>query len=67
MEEGKEKVIQKGHTGYKTKLWKIIKVDGKETDRVLINSSSYAASTKEIAVGTKKKEIAYLKNLLLSK
>lgn len=56
LEEGKEKVIQKGHTGYKTKLWKIIKVDGKETDRVLINSSSYAASTKEIAVGTKKKE-----------
>lgn len=56
LEEGKTKIITKGHTGYKAKLWKIIKIDGKETDRVQINSSSYAASTTEIAVGTKKKE-----------
>lgn len=56
LEEGKTKIITKGHTGYKAKLWKIIYVDGKETDRVLVNESSYSASVTEIAVGTKKKE-----------
>lgn len=56
LEEGKTKIITKGHTGYKAKLWKIVKVDGKQTDKILINSSSYASSVTEIAVGTKKKE-----------
>lgn len=56
LEEGKTKIITKGHTGYKAKLWKIIYVDGKETERVLVNESSYSASVTEIAVGTKKKE-----------
>lgn len=56
LEEGKTKIISKGHTGYRAKLWKIIKVDGVETERVLVNESSYSASKTKIAVGTKKPE-----------
>ena len=56
LEEGKRKIITRGHTGYTAKLWKIIYIDGKEEDRVLVNQSSYSASVTEVAVGTKKKE-----------
>ena len=56
LEEGVRKVISKGHTGYKTKLWKIVKVDGKQTDKILVNSSSYMMSPTKVAVGTKKVE-----------
>ncbi len=56
LEEGKRKIITKGHTGYTAKLWKIIYIDGKEEDRVLVNQSAYSASVTEVAVGTKKKE-----------
>lgn len=56
LEEGVRKVISKGHTGYKTKLWKIVKVDGKQTDKILVNSSKYMMSPTKVAVGTKKVE-----------
>ncbi len=56
LEEGVRKVISKGHTGYRTKLWKIVKVDGKQTDKILVNSSSYMMSKTKVAVGTKKPE-----------
>lgn len=56
LEEGVRKVISKGHTGYKTKLWKIVKVDGVQTDKILVNSSSYMMSKTKVAVGTKKPE-----------
>lgn len=56
LEEGKRKILEQGRTGYTARLWKIIRVDGKEVDRVLLNSSSYARTVTKIAVGTKKKE-----------
>lgn len=56
LEEGKRKIIEKGRNGYTARLWKIIRVDGKEVDRVLLNSSSYARTVTKIAVGTKKVE-----------
>ncbi len=56
LEEGVRKVISKGHIGYKTKLWKIVKVDGKQTDKILVNSSNYMMSKTKVAVGTKKPE-----------
>ena len=56
LEEGVRKVISKGHTGYKTKLWKIVKVDGTQTDKILVNSSNYMMSPTKVAVGTKKPE-----------
>lgn len=56
LEEGKTKILEQGRTGYTAKLWKIIKVDGKQTEKILLNTSSYARTTTKIAVGTKKKE-----------
>lgn len=56
LEEGKKKILEQGRTGYTAKLWKIVKVDGKQTEKVLLNTSSYARTTTKIAIGTKKKE-----------
>lgn len=56
LEEGKRKILEQGRTGYTAKLWKIVKVDGKQTDKILLNTSSYARTETKIAVGTKKKE-----------
>ncbi len=41
------------HVGMTTKLWKIVKEDGKETDKVLINNSKYSSSPAVYSVGTK--------------
>lgn len=46
-------VTQSAHVGYKAKLWKLIYVDGKRTEKVLVNSSSYAAEPEYITVGKK--------------
>lgn len=43
---------QSAHTGYVGKLWKIVTVDGKETERTQINSSSYQPTPKTATVGT---------------
>lgn len=42
---------QSKHIGYKTQLWKIVKVDGKEVSREQFNKSSYKSSPKILAVG----------------
>lgn len=39
------------HTGYETRLWKIVYVDGVETERVVINESSYNAVPRTLVVG----------------
>lgn len=44
--------VQSAHTGYVGEYWKIIKVDGVETDRVRINKSTYRAVPKTASVGT---------------
>lgn len=44
-------VTQSAHVGYKARLWKIITIDGVETERVQINSSVYAAEPEYITVG----------------
>ena len=44
--------VQSAHTGYRGEYWKIIKVDGVETDRVQINKSTYQAVPKTATVGT---------------
>ena len=48
--------MEQGRTGYTAKLWKIVKIDGEQTEKILLNTSSYARTTTKIAVGTKKKE-----------
>ena len=42
---------QSKHIGYKTQLWKIVKVDGVEKSRELFNKSSYRSSPKILKVG----------------
>jgi vancomycin resistance protein YoaR len=44
-------VTQSAHVGYKARLWKIVTVDGVETERVQLNSSVYAAEPEYITVG----------------
>lgn len=56
MEEGKRVVESYGRTGYTAKLWKIVYVDGKKTERTQVNSSSYMSTATVVRVGTKKKE-----------
>ena len=46
-------VTQSAHVGYQAKLWKLVYVDGKRTEKVLVNTSSYAAEPEYITVGKK--------------
>lgn len=56
LEEGKRVLEQAGHTGYTAKLWKIVKINGKQTSKEVFNTSSYMATPATYRVGTKKKE-----------
>ena len=44
---------QSAHIGYTGELWKIVTVDGKETERIKINRSTYNPSPRTATVGTK--------------
>lgn len=44
---------QSAHIGYTGELWKIVTVDGKETDRVKVNRSTYNPSPRTATVGIK--------------
>ena len=57
MEEGKRVVESNGRTGYTARLWKVVYIDGKETKRTQVNSSSYMSTPSVVRVGTKKKEV----------
>lgn len=54
LEQGKTVVESSGRTGYTAKLWKVIYKNGKEKERVQVNSSSYMSVPKVVRVGTKK-------------
>ena len=43
---------QSAHTGYVGKLWKIVTVDGKETERTEVNKSTYLPTPRTATVGT---------------
>ncbi|NTV77920.1 MAG: hypothetical protein HGA25_01940 [Clostridiales bacterium] len=43
--------VQSAHTGYKAKLWKIVKVDGVVESRTEVNSSSYMQSPRTATIG----------------
>ncbi|MCR5609607.1 MAG: VanW family protein [Lachnospiraceae bacterium] len=47
-----KKVTQSAHTGYKSKLYKIVSVDGVDTEKIEINSSNYKAVPKYVTVGS---------------
>ena len=38
--------------GYVAKFWKIVKVDGVETEKTLVNKSTYRASCRKVTIGT---------------
>ena len=52
--EGQEKVEVTALKGYKYKLYKLIYVDGKLQEKVLVNNSYYKPRAEEVLVGTKK-------------
>lgn len=54
--EGTKILEQSGHTGYTARLWKIVKVNGKEVERTVFNNSTYMATSPTYRVGTKKQE-----------
>lgn len=43
--------VSSAYTGYKAKLWKVVKVDGEEVSKELVNSSNYRAVAKMATVG----------------
>ena len=45
-------VTESAHIGYKARLWKIVKEDGKEVSRTQVNSSSYKMVPRSATVGT---------------
>lgn len=45
------KVTSPAHIGYKARLWKVVYVDGVETERIQVNSSVYNASPNYITIG----------------
>lgn len=54
MMEGQMVVTQSAHVGYKAQLYKDIYIDGKKTESILMNTSTYQSSPRRVLVGTKK-------------
>lgn len=48
---GTRRKISSGHTGLRSRLWKVVKVDGVETERMLLNTDTYNASKAIYEVG----------------
>ena len=43
--------VQSAHTGYRSRLWKVVTVDGVEQERTLLNEDTYNASKAIYRVG----------------
>ena len=54
MEEGKQKIIQKGYNGYKSITYKITKQNEKIINKETLSSDTYLPMNKIVMVGTKK-------------
>lgn len=53
---GYEQVESEGHEGASGKLWKYVYENGKQVDKILVNTSIYSMSPRKVIRGTKKKE-----------
>ncbi|MGN0158634.1 MAG: VanW family protein [Brotaphodocola sp.] len=51
MAPGSRKQVQSAHTGMKSELWKVVKVNGVETERTRLNQDTYMASKAIVLVG----------------
>lgn len=54
------RAVRGGHVGYSGEYWRIIKVDGVETEREKINVSNYQSTPTTIVVGTGPADLAIL-------
>lgn len=54
LKEGKQKVIQVGHNGMKSKAYKVVKYNGKTISKTLLSSDTYRPMNRIIEKGTKK-------------
>lgn len=52
--EGKQKIIQKGHSGLKSIAYKIVKYNGKTISKTVLSKDTYKPMNKIVQVGTKK-------------
>ena len=50
---GYYKVTRSAHIGYKAKLWKIVTVNGVDTEKIQMNQSNYSSSCQKVTIGTK--------------
>ena len=48
---GTRKQVQSAHTGIKSRLWKVVKVDGIETERIILHTDTYNASKAIVLAG----------------
>ena len=48
---GSRKQVQSAHQGLKSRLWKIVKVDGVVTEKILLHTDTYNASKAIVLVG----------------
>lgn len=51
MKPGSSKQIQSSHVGMQSQLWKVVTVDGVETERTLLHADTYNASKAIVLVG----------------
>ena len=57
MEEGTQKIIQKGYDGKKSIAYKILKLNGKTISKTVLSKDTYKPMNKIVQVGTKKVSI----------
>ncbi len=55
--------VSSAYTGYKAKLWKVVKVDGVEESRELVNTSNYRAVARMATVGMNTLDPAVLQTM----
>lgn len=54
LEEGKQKVVQTGHTGQKSIAYKTVKYNGKTISKTVLSKDTYKPMDRIVQVGTKK-------------
>lgn len=63
LKEGEEKVEVKPLKGYKYNLYKLVYVDGKLAEKLLVNNSYYKPRAEEVLVGNKKDDAKEVANI----
>jgi vancomycin resistance protein YoaR len=56
--------VQSKHIGYKARLWKVVKVDGVEVSREIVNTSKYKASPRSATIGVMTEDLAAYNKLM---